>query len=65
LHKQSDYDGTGVGLSLVKRIIEDHGGKIWIESQKGAGATFFFTIQKDLGSNKKKYGLGVEEILHS
>ncbi len=65
LHKQSDYDGTGVGLSLVKRIIEDHGGRIWIDSKRGAGATFYFTIQKDLGSNEKKYDLHVEEILHS
>ena len=42
--KQVDVAGTGVGLSIVKRIIESRGGTIRLESQPGAGATFFFTL---------------------
>jgi len=48
LHTIEEYDGTGAGLSIVKRIVDDHGGQIWVESELGKGAKFVFTIPKIL-----------------
>ncbi len=62
LHSSGEYKGTGIGLAIVKKIIEQHRGTITLESEVGKGATFIFTIAKDLASDGNMSTINLDKI---
>lgn len=61
LHRADDYQGTGIGLAIVQRIIHKHGGRVWAEGKEGAGAVFYFTLPSESPSENSQ-GVNIHPV---